>query len=128
MGRRTVSVAGLLVLLAAGCGWGQWAGGPEHRGSATFTGGSPTAVTGWVAHQVSPVATGAPVVTANGLVFHLTAGRLRALDPGSGAVVWAADLPAGTVAGSAPAVHGVGATATVFVEVAAPGGTAPLMR
>jgi outer membrane protein assembly factor BamB len=113
----------ILALVLTGCGWPQWGGGPEHRGSTVFSGGSPSAITGWTARQLTAVPASAPVAVAGGLVFHVTDGRIRALDPTTGGVVWAAELPAGTVAGTAPAVYGTGATATVFVEIGGATGT-----
>lgn len=109
-----------LVLVTAGCGWTQWGGSPERRGTASFSGGSPSAIAGWVAHEVTDVPAAAPTAVMNGLVFHVADGRLRALDVNTDAVVWAAELPQGSVAGTAPAGYGTGANTTVFVTVSGP--------
>ena len=117
---RSTATLVVLLLATAGCGWTQWGGSQEHRGTSAFSGATPTTIAGWVSHTMSDVPASAPPAVTNGLVFHVADGRLRALDVNTDAVVWAADLPPGTVSGTAPATYGTGASATVFVTVSTP--------
>ena len=114
----TLGVA-LVVVLVAGCSWPQWGGGPEHRGTNAVPGLTATSAPTWVSHRLLDGAATTPAVDADGSLFLVRGTRLLAVHPGSGAVLWAADLPAGTTAGGVPAVDPL-APATVFVDVASP--------
>lgn len=116
--RRARTIAVALLLATSGCGWTQWAGGREHRGSTLVAGLSPASVPGWVQHLVSDLAPTGPVVEANGLTFFTRAGQLVAMDPNTDGIVWTADLPSGTTEGGAPGVFLSGASSTVFVTLA----------
>src|SRR4051794_13532326 len=113
---KTFGVA-LLIVCVAGCSWPAWGGGAEHRGAIVVPGLTAASARTWVSRPVLAGTTTTASVDANGTVFVVRGSRLLALDPGSGAVVWAADLPAGTTAGGVPAVETGRGPATVYVDV-----------
>ncbi len=117
---RTRAAGGLvaLVLATSGCAWPQWGGNTEHRALAFAPVLTPATVTALVADPVADLATSAPVVSANGLGFATSDGRLLAFDLDTRGAVWSAALPAGSTAGTAPAVATTGARSTVFLTVA----------
>jgi hypothetical protein len=115
--RRTTLAMLLSVLLVAGCSWPQWGAGAEHRGAGVAPKLDATTAGAWTARTLVGGAATTPVVDGNGAMFVVQGSRLLAIDPGSSAVIWAADLPAGTTAGGVPAVDTT-PPATVFVTVA----------
>src|SRR5262245_53294537 len=95
---RTVALIAALVMVAAGCDWLQWAGGPGHPGSNFEPNITPTAVTNLVSTRIDDLEATTPAVVANNLVIVADDGTLTAYDSRSYAVVWTAALPEGTTA------------------------------
>jgi outer membrane protein assembly factor BamB len=112
---RTGVIAACCVLIAAGCDWTQWGGGPGHSGSAFEPSFTNTTVPALVALPMASLPITGQASVRNGIVFATTNGSLVAFDAKSHGVVWTASLPAGSTAGSVPAVDSD--SNTVFVVV-----------
>ncbi len=114
--RLVIALALACVLVCAGCDWAQWAANAARSGTNLEPDVTAAKVPQFVASTVStnPL-TGQATAVAGGLVFGQRDGLLTAYDAKTYGVVWTAALPAGSTAGSVPAVDA--GTKTVFVVV-----------
>jgi Arylsulfotransferase (ASST)/PQQ-like domain len=123
-GTRRLALMLACALFCAGCNWSQWGGSAARSGTNPFeTNLSRTRVPLLVPSTMTSTPPTGQVAATQDLVFVQRNGTLTALDARSYGVVWVGSLPAGSTAGSVPAIHE--ASKTVFVVVA--GTTNPVL-
>jgi hypothetical protein len=105
-------------LVAAGCDWTQWGGGPAHIGSSFQPSFTSTTVPAIVASPVGQLPITGQVAVANGLVFAPRNDSLVAFDANTYGIVWTGTLPSGSTAGSVPAVDIDSNTVFIVVSMA----------
>jgi hypothetical protein len=117
MTHRRLATVVLIVVVCSGCDvWSQWGSQAARTGRNVDLSFSASTASASVASVLAPIAPTGQLAVVDGFAFVTRDGSLTALDVRTGAIVWTAELPAGSTVGGAPAVD-LGSK-TVFVDVA----------
>jgi hypothetical protein len=117
-----MALLAVIVMVAAGCDWVEWGGGPGHGGATSDTDVTAPNLPAFVAKTAFSTAPTGQVAVADGLAFVVRDGSLTALDERTDEPAWLGTLPTGSTYGTAPAIDPD--SRTVFVVV---GGSAPAL-
>ena len=115
---RFLAVIAAVVMVAGGCDWLQWGAGPTRSAMSSGSDLTTSNLAAMVAAPVDSFNPTSPIATTHGMAFSARDGQLTAYDTRTHAVLWTAALPAGSTAGTAPAIDGV--ANAVFVVVSTP--------